>query len=342
MSEKKINVFLIATEYHFLVVLSIINEYFDSDEFFNRVVFSTENVRLEGLIPRKFPNFIHELVKVNYNKEKSLKQKVQKKILEGPVKNLFVVHCYRPLDTFVICSVSRSTKVHLMQDGALFYNNMERNMFLGNINAVRKLYLSLIDKGIFLWKFLYYPKFMTNSNLIDELWLTNYDEFVDKKTTKKLNIFRLLNNEQIVDQALKSFGFNSEVINNCLFYLSTKMYEEKDVLSEIELVKKFISRFKTENCLIKMHPASREFHQDMMKEEFGEDVLINRFPAELYLSKLRNSIILGGASTSLFFKVPTNEYYSIQDILHEKDLYASWKQINLPEHIIILREIDLN
>lgn len=341
------NVFTVGTEYHLLVAISIINEQFmDYTLYRNKIIFmiGDNKNRKSDYDYERLPNYVHDYAFISFNEKKSeLIGKLFNTILNEPIHNLFVVHAYRPLDTLIIHKTLRkySSRIHMMQDGALFYNNFKRIMWLGNLNIIYKIYRDLANKRILFFEPLFFAKFMMRSNYIDELWMTHPELYVDSKSfkSKKINKFTLFPSKQSVEDTINSIKEPIPETKNALIYISTIMRTPEHVNQEIDLIKNVQKKHRLDSIVVKVHPGSSEFQKKMLYKVFGEAVILNYVPAELYILKAANCVIVGCNSTSLFYYNPSCKYYSLRKIFHDIGIYAKWKIVNLPDYVT-LYELD--
>jgi hypothetical protein len=340
MNEQKVNVFVLGTEYHFLLAMFIIHERFQSSEYLNKLVFLGR--RLSHIDRDALPsNVITDTFQVEL--EKQPVDAVNNRILNGAVKNLFMVNVYRASDTLIVSMAHKSTRVHLMQDGALFYNNIEKSIFKSRIKQTTKIYLSLWKKKVLFTDLLWYGRYMETSNYVHEIWMTNPNEYVGPSTNKKVNLIKYFDSQEIV-QKINSYFLKDDnlppILDGFLIYLSPIIKVKDHVAIEIAKLKALLQHLPLKKILIKLHPNSPDFHLEALKKHFEGHVVRNFVPAEVYISRAKNSVVIGCASTSLFYNNPACQYFGLKAFFQDLGIYAKWKNVNLPSHVRQVESMD--
>lgn len=336
----KHNVFVLGTEYHFLMAMFIIEERFSSDEFQNKLVFLGK--RLSQINSSNLPGNV-ETVEFIFQSEPDPLKKLYQKILNNPVDNLFMVNVYRPADTLIVSSVSKKTRRHLMQDGALFYNRIEKSILGNRLKETYRIYTSLWKKGIPFTDIIWYGRFMETSNYVDEIWMTNPNEYIGPPTRKPVHLINYFPGPNTV-QKIQSYFIDHEsrpfMLDNYLIYLSPIMRQESYVDTEINQIHKVMAFFALEKVIIKLHPNTPDYHLKKLQKVFGDCVIRNHIPAELYIARAKNSVVIGCASTSLFYNNATNQYFALKGFFQRLGIYSVWHNINLPPHVRQVNELE--
>jgi hypothetical protein len=278
-----------------------------------------------------------------FEREANFKRRVDSFVFSEPIANLFVVNAYRPPETYVLSRVNRrKTRTHLMQDGALFYNRIEKSVYKNRIKEMARVYLGLWKKKIFFTDLILYGRFMETSNYIDELWMTNPDIYVGPKTKKRINEITLFPKTESVNkfsQAFRLDNLNGE-LENYLIYLSVIVRDKTKIPAEIEQIKLLQKKVGKANVLIKMHHYSSDYQFLKMREAFGSNVFRNHVPAEIYIANARNSTVVGCASTSLLYNNPSCKYFALKKMYQDIGIYLKWLNIQLPNHVTFLDSFD--
>jgi hypothetical protein len=340
VDQRKTNVFLLATEYHFLLAMSIVDEFFPADRYFNKLFFLGK--RLSDVDITKLPDNFSASMLI-FETENFFKHRVHHEILNTPVENLFVVNAYRSPETYILSVVPPSTTTHLMQDGALFYNRIEKFIYKHRVKEMFRVYKGLWDKGIYYMKPILYTRFMERSGFIDEIWMTNPVEYIGPRTKKKVNTISLFAGGANVKKYTRYFRVNQDDftdLNGYLIYMSVIIRDPKQIPNEIRQIKKLQAKLGRERVLIKLHPNASQLQFDSLKEQFGEKVFRNYVPAEIYIGNATHSDIVGCASTSLFFHNPSCRYYALKLFYQELGIYSKWYNINLPPHVTQLESLE--
>lgn len=334
------NVFLIATEHHFLLALSIIRENGFEKNFNNKLVLLGQ--RLKQVNKSALPAGV-TAIDLHFDAEENFVQRVNLEILNGTVRNLFVVHAYRPAETYILSRVAKVTKRHLIQDGALFYNRIERSVFLNHFKNALQVYQGLWRKGIWFADSIFYGRFMETSGYIDELWMTHPEYYIGPKTKKPVHRVRLFPDRQSIQDFTNCFtihGFELNGLDDCLIYLPVYIKQLDKVQSEIDCIKRLVKKSRKSNLLIKVHPNAFEAQYTALKLEFGDKVIHNNVAAEIYIALATNSMIVGCASTSLFFHNASCSYYALKHFYQKLGIFSHWYNVNLPGHVVVVDDID--
>jgi hypothetical protein len=341
MEPKKVNIFVLGTEYHFLISMSIIEEHFSDGNYFNKFIFLGQ--RLSQIDTSALPTN-SAFTTLFAETEPDIKKKVNDFIFSDKIENLFVVNAYRIPETYILSKIDRKkTKTHLMQDGALFYNRIEKSVYKNRIKEMSRIYLGLWKRKIFFTDIILYGRFMETSGYIDELWMTNPDIYIGPKTRKKINRIKLFPKDDSIQKFTRAFKLDHKLtdgLSDYLIYLSVIVRDLTKVPKEIEQIKLLQDRAGKSKVLIKLHPNSSDYQFEKMKEAFGEQVFRNYVPAEIYIANARNSTVVGCASTSLLYNNESCEYYALKKMYQEMGIYLKWLNIQLPEHVTFIESID--
>jgi hypothetical protein len=340
MNADMINVFVFATEYHFLLAMSIIEEHFSEAKYFNKFVFL--GGRLSDINISELPANI-KAIRLPYQIEDDFKAVVHREVLNEPVENLFVVNAYRPPDTYILSSVPKSTTRHLMQDGALFYNKIEKFIYKHRVKEMFRLYWGMWSKRIFFTDLVFYGRFMEKSGYIDQLWMTNPEVYIGPKTRKKINRINLFPLEKSAQLYRKYFQIDQNKltdIQDYLIYMSVIIRDDRFFQREIDQIKLILKKINKSKVLIKLHPNSSPAQYDKLKSEFGDMVFKNHVPAEMYIANAKDSYVIGCASTSLFYNNPACKYFALKKFYQELGIYSKWYNIKLPKHVTVVDSLD--
>lgn len=333
--QNRINVFILGTEYHFLVAMCIIEQHFNSEEYTNRLVLLGK--RLSQLATDKLPAKT-EVIPFILDELTDPVSIIRKKILYGTVQHVFAVHTHRAPDTLILSKVNkRTTRVHLYQDGALFYNRIEKSLFTDRLKQVSQIYRLLWRKGVYFIKPVWFGRFIEESAVVDEIWMTHPAYYIGPPTRKPVHTI-----EYFKPSEASRFWhyFNEEPpgdLQESLIYLAPLMRKQYRAEREIEEIEKLRARFPHKTLLIKVHPNTYPFHLEGLKKHYGSQVVKNYVPAELYFALATDSTIVACASTSLFYHNPSCRYYALKSYYQEIDLYDAIYNVQLPEYVTPLR-----
>jgi hypothetical protein len=337
--KKNTNIFVLTTEYHFLLSMNIIFERYSSIEFRNILIFTGE--RLSEIITENLPINV-ETEEINVEREMNLRKKIHDIILQDALTNLFVFTAYRDLETYLLTTVTGSVDRHLVQDGANFYFKILKPVMLSRIKETVKIYRNLWRKGILLKKIVLFKKHMAQCGFIDYVWITNPEIYrnplFSSKPIVKLN---LLNNEISINACCKYFSANeTQQYCNSIIYLSSRITQQNDILCEISQIKSVVAKFEKHKLLIKLHPNSPVIQVDLFKAAFKDCVVKNYVPAEIYLARAINSYIFGGVSASLYYNNPNCKYFTLIKIYQRLGIFPDWIKVKFPAHVKVLENLE--
>ena len=337
---KKItNVFVLTTEYHFMLSISIILSKYSSGEFRNVLVFT--GPRLSDVKTDALPSYI-EVVEISIDTEVNLKEKIHQQFFSEDIQNVFVFIAYRFLETYVLSKISKTVKRHLVQDGANFYYEIKKSVFISRLKETIKIYRNLWSRGFFFTNPVLYKKHQADSALIDFVWITNPEIYQEPAIFKRpVRKIELLQSESDKEILMKCFsGFQKGEHTDHLIYLSTRLTQPEAIQLEIDLIKSVAAKFKNLTLLVKLHPYSLIIQVDQFRKEFGMSVIKNYVPAELYIMNAKNSRIIGSSSAGMFYENPLCKYFSLEKIYQNLKLAPRWIEIKFPLHVRKVESLD--
>jgi hypothetical protein len=335
---KETNLFVMTTEYHFLLTMSIIKEKFSSLESRNVLIFTGE--RLSAIVPGNIPNV--EVNTLNVQREENLKDTIQQLISRHSLSNLFVFIAYRDLETYLLTTVGKSVNRHLVQDGANFYFKIDRLVLKSRLKETLKIYQNLWRKGIVLKKLVLFKTHMAQCGFVDHVWITNPEVYREPRFQKKIiHKINLLLDKSNVRLVSRYFG-SDEIppITNTLIYLSSRLTRKDLILLEISQLKLILLKLSNPKLLVKLHPNSSILQVELLTQAFGNSVLNNYIPAELYIAQSTNSVIIGGVTAALFFKNPACSYFTLVKIYQQLGLFPKWIEVTFPTHVKEMEDLD--
>jgi hypothetical protein len=335
MEEKTTNVFILGTEYHFIVSMCIIEQYFHTENYTNRLVLLGK--RLSQLSVDSLPKGF-EVIPFVLDEVAHPEETIHNKILAGTVANVFAVHTHRAPDTLILSKVNKKTTiVHLYQDGALFYNRIEKNLLSDRLKQVLNIYKTLWRKGVYFTKPVWFGRFIEESAIVDEIWMTHPTYYIGPATRKPVHVIEYFK----PSEALRFWRYFNELppenLQNALIYLAPLMRKEDRANRELDEIEKLRKKFPHKTLLIKVHPNTYPFHIEGLRKHYGDQVIKNYVPAELYFALATDSTIVACASTSLFYQNPSCRYFALKSYYQEIDLYDAVYNVQLPDYVQPLR-----
>lgn len=340
MTNVRNNVFVLGTEYHFLLAMSIIEEHFSAPDDKNQLVFTGR--RLSNIDAKKLPAHVSAITLV-FDAENNLKTRVRNEIFNREIANLFVVHTYRALETYILSCTPRKTRKHLMQDGSLFYHKIERPIILNRIRETWDVYRHLWKKKIVFTDPILYRRYLQQSGYIQDLWMTHPDLYIEPNPTKPIHRITLFPKDNSVRKFNEYFDIDKsgefKGFDNCLIYLALIIRDESLMHKEVLEIKKLLSTTGKKNVLIKLHPGSKQAQFDVLRAAFGDVVVKNFVPAEMYIANAVNSVVVGSASTALFYSNPNCKMFALKHYYQRLGIYANWKNVTLPSHVVLVDDL---
>jgi hypothetical protein len=328
------NVFILTTEYHCLLSISIIHDNFTDSAADNVLVFTGK--RLSQIDVKSLPPSVQVVNLIDQEWTKAGVSQFSK-----GADNVFVFTAYRDLETYVLIQSEGRAKRHLVQDGANFYFNILKPVFLSRVKETIKIYRNLWRRGILLKRFVLYKKHLAQCDFIDYVWITNPEVYQQPSVSRKPTcLVKLSLSPNSRHDTYKVFGSEIESFSNAIIYLSAIMTDETEIRSEIEQLTILLSRVPHERLLIKLHPNASETQTALFQSVFHGSVLKNFTPAELYIANARDSYIVGTASAALFFCNPTCFYFSLLSPYQRIGLFPKWIQVNFPSHVNVIEHYD--
>jgi hypothetical protein len=335
--QKKINLFVSGTEYHFLMCISLINEYYSGVQYENVMLLG--GYRSSQIDVRMLPDNVTPIVLKTFKKAEDILP-VLSMLRYNAYDNLFVFHLYRTLEAYIVYKMKKSTVVHLVEDGALFYHKMERRGLVSRLRMTWTIYREMLQMRLRFFKLIFYRFHLWDSADVDVICMTRPDLFVGRSNLKKpIRYIHLFPDQKMISDCERYFNVPIPHLKNCLIYISFKVYSERDADREIKIIDYLFKKSRYNNLFIKLHPAARQFQIDKMKSHYGDSVVLNNLPAELYLAKAVDSDIFSVASTSMFYNNPACKYYSLKLVCQHLGLYAQWKNVQLPSHVTMITDL---
>jgi hypothetical protein len=336
--KENINVFVLTTEYHFLLAVNIVEQQYPASEFKNILVLTSE--RLSSVRAENLPGNLR-VITMDVGGEKDLKGAIYRKLLTPSPVNIFVFTAYRDLETYLMCSAGHSVTRHLVQDGANFYFHIGKSVMWSRFKETLKIYRNLWRKGILLKRLILYKTHMADCSFIDRVWVTNPDLYVAPRfSNTPVSKIDLLAKQGITEKCCRYFGLERNSIHDALIYLSFRLTNEEAIAREISQLKMIAKVLKKPSLLVKLHPNATSLQRDLFTSAFGTSVVQNFIPAELLIAQSRNCYIVGTASAALYFANPACTYFTLIKIFQQLEVYPKWVDVKFPKHVGIIESIN--
>jgi len=111
---------------------------------------------------------------------------------------------------------------------------------------------------------------------------------------------------------------------------------------EIGVLRKLMEKYPESKIYIKYHPLTSEVKMNKYKELDNVVVIDSQIPAELFISQLKNSLILSICSTSMFINNENCKFYWLNEIQENNNVtrLKRFNIINPTNHIISAKSVE--
>jgi hypothetical protein len=343
--------FFVHTEYHLLLSLhAIMQNYSNENEYEVTIVLkrTSKSNRLKQDLDLSFLPYHFILLDFDLNLKKKL-SKDEKESLDSLLEKKFDVFVFfqeqDPISIIIINQYKKNnTKIYLFQDGlkpyiahsmsfspSLLLNNIKQNQWIKKngypitdyfsfVNCKMYGFLKGIDK-----LFLTFPEAYINWNKlpIEKIEPTFSDEFV--LVLKKLFLWE----EQLLVKR-----------ERVIFFMNQPLHDDGSF--EVQLLQNLQKKHPDATIYIKNHPLTTKVKIDAYKQIENVSIINSKIPAEVFISQLKNSIILSVCSTSMFIDNPKCKFYYTFAVEENNNIerLKKYKVINPANHIISATTMD--
>lgn len=331
MTSLKENVFVAFTPYHLISAFNLCESKFNSDEDENLIYFAkssktnyeidttllSKNVRILRFYTEKWPQLALNL------KDKSVHRFIF--FQENSIFNKYLAHYLK----------QNGAKIILASDGTKPYGVFNKkheflSMLKDTYNDYKKLKVNNLKLSNFIWsKYYRYGSF----KLLDEVWLQYPELFNSKKNKTRGKIVKLPDlSLDSINKLSKILHFDSQLTeySNIILYFNQPFYSKELIEQEFVILDNLKSKYPDKVIYIKLHPHTNCEVLFRLKSLSNLNIIEDNMPAEFYLMKVRNSIILTGWSTAIMHDFPELEnfnYYLYP--IYKKTNDSTLSQINL-------------
>lgn len=338
-------VILTSTQYHVLLAISIIEEYFGDRDKYNVILIKSNKGAVEDTIVNTGGNYSIRHLNIQQKGLNLVPETITaiKELTAMPVKQfLFFNEDYLVALYMALSLKKRGTIVGLVQDGLKGYAIVNKSALKYRLLRTIEFYKFLKANGLKLGSFYFVNIKYGQSSAVDELWLTHPESTV--LSTKPIRKINFLSNAAQLEDANKTFSFTDKDLpsDNVIFLISS-IVKESDKVCEVEkkLVEDLQQKYPDAKTYIKVHPRIPEKTLRMMKEFKNTVIIENPAPAELYIAKLDKAIVIASFSTSLLYDNDKSKYYWAYPMYqkHLKNLSYT-KLINPTTHIKVVDTVN--
>ena len=303
--------FSINTEFHVLVITSLIKQYYNDSSKYRVTI----------------------LVQVNSD-GKRFKEQLNFNLLNA---NIIMLHIDNEGVKYgtTICAAPEGTKPYITISKGAYPSRIRATLINYKFLLLQRLWINRIN-------------IVSNKNGFlkdtDEVWIS-YPEKYQNKTHKKVVEINLFSSIEQVEIASKIFNFNKKKempdTEGVIFYLNQWYSEFKVYDYEIEMLEFILNKYPDKKIYIKLHPNTH--NSQIEKFEKMPRIVLNRstIPAEIFILNLRNSIVFSLWSASLLINNDTCKFYWLNKLPKVIKLIGWFSIINPTNHIKEIENINL-
>jgi len=343
INNSKINIFWAYTEYHLLCCLNLALTSFADNDYENRIYYVKGIRRLNyELKPIEGLNGFVQSIEYTKKLAQAKLLKIEKCerfffFQEGSILDKYLAFYLKKLGA-IICLAPDGSKPY-----AIFNKKHET---LSMIKDTVSDYVFLLKNKLILPAFFrsrYYR--YGSTRIIDEVWLQQPELFNPNLNRTKgkliqMPLFELSNMAKIAE----AFGLKTENISDkehILLYINQPLWSEKLVEYEISILLKILDVFPGITINIKLHPNTPSNTISFYRKLDRVNLIKENYPAELYISLIKKSIIISGWSTALMQYNNSNNYYYLLPMFEQLgDRILSQVKIMPLSHIKVVKSID--
>lgn len=311
----KNNVYIVNTEYHLILTLGIIQQYFSKD--CNNIIVRVSPIggsRLNNLNFQDTGLEYHEIIYDYLKPSSDLKEELQYIVSLKPDKLFFFLENKFWLNYLFSKLRKTGTTIILAPDGMKAYANKNYCTTRQRI----KMFIAGVKNSIRAGLFPTLPfveKNYATSKYIDEVWV-EYPKHYNNITRKKVVEFHYTIDECFVNLLMKVFNAKDgdfEIIRKepVVLFLDSS-YKTKEYYDRtLNLLNYLKGQCPNRKLLVKYHPLSSK---DAKKAFSSIQSIIEvnpSYPAELYLASAKDAIVVSMVSTSELFHNPNCKYFWI-------------------------------
>lgn len=342
--------FLVYTEYHLLVITSIILEYFNDTKKYKIILLlpntaSGKRFKIDinwNVLP---VSYVHLPVKerdYNYN---PLLGKMLNKLLNEKYEYYITFHEHTAINNYITSKLSgTNTKICLAPEGTRPYITIGKLAIPSRTRFTLENYWFLRSQKLVTKSFQFVGRKHGYLNENTEIWVERPEKYpnLNNKFVKKIKLF---SNKSHVEAAQKLFRLDVKnelsKSSDIIFYLNHWFVVQEIYEYEIKVIKQILRKYPHKRFIIKLHPNTPDFQI----VEFGKipNVEINKstIPAELFVVSLENSLVISFWSASLMINNSSCNFYWLHKVLRKDNPKMKWWDISNPtNHILEIDKLD--
>ncbi len=348
IEDKQLLVFTVHTEYHILVAISIISDFFSDEKQYQILIIQTNKKDSKRF---KFKKDLSEFSHLSYQELKYDEGIIHlnaelidlvNSLFRLKVSKYFSFNRLSFIDFLLIKELSkRGTKIILAPDGTAAYGRITpftpRWSFKVLLRTHKFLWVNGFRKIYFYWPNLVYGDLKE----IDEVWVT-YPDFVDSRAGKKVRKIDILQSDLSKRIAFTYFGYHaSDHKENIIFYLNQPFRNQAIYDFEKQTIEDLSKAHTGKRIIIKLHPSTSVSQREAFSIIDHVKISESTIPAELMISNLKNSIVLSFWSTAGLVDNSSCRFYWLKPMLEDREIMLhKIKIVNPTRHIKMVNSID--
>lgn len=336
--------FLVYTEYHLLMIVSLMKNYFSEGGQFHctLLIRSKEGSnRFQHRFDWSFLPVEYHFLPVSertYRYSKELGQLLGE-VLERDYSHYITFLEHTALNYYITGQLTkRGVKICLAPEGTRPYITISKSALFSRLRFTFENYRFLSSQRL-AWN-----RFQINSNKHgflkenSEVWVEHPDLYPNlcNRKVRQIELFKSLAEVEI---AQKFFGFIPEQelpeLSNVIFYVNHWFVVQELYQYELGIIEAIQTRFPDRPVLMKLHPNTPNSQKEKFESLTNVRVLNSTLPAELFILSLRDSIVLSFWSASLLINNSSCRFYWMHKVLKKANTSMEWWNIINPSRHII-------
>lgn len=338
-------VFLVNTEYHLLLSLGIVCQYFSNG--YHIVVYRHSPVDGKRLNHLNFSGTeieYRELISDYIHPNKNIWRLLDEIVELHPEQFFFFNEYRKDWANYLFAKLHKiGTKINLGPDGMKVYANKPVSIISMFNNATKTFLFALRSHTSPTKVGPYFIRHYASSKYIDEVWV-ECPEYYKNFSKKKVVEFHLPSpdNNNYLGLLNSVFMVKPEDMyplkDNVILFLDSPIRKDCYLPQTINILKTVRQKYPDRRLLVKPHQLSMPKTLKTYQTLGNVSIIESCYPAELYIANAMNAIVISLISTSLLFYNSNCRYYWTYPLFEE--LYNDWyKDITNPtKHIKVVTD----
>ena len=332
------NIFLIETEYHLYLAITIIYTHFKQST--NHIYITRRRINKNFIADEKFIVF-HDLPGENYGTKYTL----QDMISLSPAR-FFYYQEDRPDSVYLTYNLhKKGVRISLVQDGIKPYSFPIRNYKHPIIHLVLdtwRLFKEMISRRTLIPKLVLVKNYYGYLPYNDEFWLQYPDKFVNVKNKELIKIPE--RTDEIIKAINKYFGFDASKYDpGAILFVAEYMIKYSDCMKVEKMILTYlIKKYPDKKIYYKIHPGTPQHSIDEIAATYPNiSIIDDGIPAELHICNLKHSLILSMYSTALLTNNQDCRFYWTWKLYpSDNRLLSQVNPCNPTKHIVEINCLD--